>query len=168
MERWLRCVDQLTYKDVEVLMVDNSPNWDFYHRWKNKVPMVHLELPENTSSNRRIALSMEYIRKVFLEGNYEWWLNLESDVIVPPYTIEFMLPYAKAHDWVAMSYPNRNQKTWICGCFGCTLFSREIAKMSFEDAPDEECTDSWYEWKARDYKRYIFPMDVLKTEHLSA
>lgn len=125
-QEWIDCVNNLDYPDYDVLVVDNSPDEDFYLRWKDKVNMVHLpNTDQSENASARINASMEVIKKHFLKGNYEWWFNLESDVIIPPHGLNLLLKYPS--DWTSHGYPCRGGSGMMQG-IGCSLLSKSIAE----------------------------------------
>ncbi len=165
--RWLQAINRLNYSDYSVFVVDNSDTLDFYNTWSGRVPMVHLDLKDETP-DRRIALSMEYIREQFLASKFSWWLNVETDILIPPTAISTMLHYANGMDMVAAPYLHRTEDRWIDGCFGCTMFSRKIAEVSFADAPKDSHTDMfWREKVDGKYRISEMPRHVLQLEHLN-
>lgn len=125
-QAWIDNVKALTYPDIDIFVVDNSPTVDFMNRYKDQVPMVHIDLPQGEKeAGERISRSMEVIREHFLAGDYEYWMNIESDVIPPTNIIEFMLEHGKGADWVAHGYPGRGGDGYMQG-IGCALFNRNI------------------------------------------
>lgn len=173
--QWIAAVKALTYPNLEVLVVDNSHRLDFYNRWKTKVPMVRLDPgePGQMHANRRIALSMELIRGHYLRNDFQWWLNIESDVIVPPDTIEIMLAQSEGIDMLCAPYPVRDrQSDWNTNSFGCTLFSRRLmGEMSFRDAPENPTTDRWIHNEiiapaGGRFKVHNLPVGILGIRHL--
>lgn len=167
MTRWLNAIRFLDYPSYSVLMVDTSNGTDFFERWRKQVAMAHLELATETTPDSRVAMGMEAIRKAFLVGDWQIWLNIEADVIVPPHTIRMMLPYMRGVDFLAAPYPHRREPRMIEGCFGCTMFSRNIAHgLSFEDAPTDSHTDMWFRAKTAGYRVSNLPSHLLKLVHL--
>ncbi len=144
---WVDAVHAFTYPDLEILVVDNSHGLNFYNRWKSKVPMVRMDPgePGQMHANRRIALSMEVLRQKFIAEGFDFWLNLESDVVAPPNTVELLLEYVGSVDMFCAPYPVRDrQQDMNTNSFGCTLFSRLLmSEMSFKDAPENPTTDRW-------------------------
>jgi len=170
-QRWIDAAHALDYPNKEILVVDNSPSLDFMNRWKRKVPMIHLD-PGSKGPNQRIAMSMEFIRHTFLKGDYAYWFNLESDVIVPPDALNVLLKYGDA-DWVSSYYPARGGTEFQNG-FGCSLFSKKLVEHSpFEDAPESTTTDGW--WWHTIIKPNVFKLNLkivelwgpLKIQHLA-
>lgn len=128
MQEWIDCVNALDYPNYDILVVDNSPTPDFYERWEDKVNMIHLPNQDQSEvASARINASMEVIKKHFLEGDYTWWFNLESDVIVPPNMLKTLLEYPS--DWTSHDYEVRGGGGRMTG-IGCSLLSRDIAEVA--------------------------------------
>lgn len=137
---WLDAVRQFP---CETLVVDNSETLDFFYQWKYQVPLLHLDVGDEPP-NRRIALSMEHIRQYFLAGEWDWWWDIESDVIPSFYLWDFVQPYlARDYLWMTVPYPKRDEM--LERSFGCTFFSRRVLKqIDFGEAPSEQTTDGWF------------------------
>jgi hypothetical protein len=139
-QRWIDCVHRLPAKP---LVVDNSRRLEYFEKWRSRVNMVHIDLGDEPS-HRRIALSMEYIRKYVLAHDYQWWFSLESDNLVPSYTLQFMLAQSDT-EWITLPYPSRTTGQMLDRSFGCCLFSRSLlARVDFSEAPVDASTDGWF------------------------
>ena len=168
-QRWIDNVKKFTYPNIEIFCVDNSPNEEFMNRYKDQVPMVHIEVSQEPGENHtRITKSMAVIQRKFLAGNYERWFNLECDVIPPSNIIEFMLKYGRDTDWISHCYPirdsfNVNYQQGI----GCALLSRAIAEsVDYELASSP---DAWLWEEVRNAEKFTtmelwqyFPIKHLK------
>lgn len=163
--RWIDCVNSLDYPNYEVLVVDNSPTMKFMQRWQDKVPMVHITADQGESPNLRICQSMAVLQQKFLAGDYAYWFNLESDVIVPPEAIKVMKQFDA--DWVSHAYPPRGAIGLTQG-IGCSLFTKPIMQAhSFADASPQNGPDGWF-WEQIMYDfRTIELYGLMQTEHLS-
>jgi hypothetical protein len=162
---WIDAVNNIIVPH-DTLVVDNSPSIMFSVKWGTEVPMVW----ENCGSDkpyRRITKSMELIRGYFLSSEYTHWLNIETDVIVPPDIATFMLAHSEGVDWLNFPYPYRNRQ--ITTGFGCALFSRRIMEHeSFSCAPDDYAPDAWFWDKVYQKHSVSWIRDSsLKLEHLS-
>ncbi len=165
--RWVEAIRRLTYTDATVLVADNSSTTAFWEKWHTQVPMVHLDLDLDEPPNRKIALSMEYLRETLLESKMEWWFNVEADVIVPPETLDFMLAKAKGIDWLSLPYPSRTEDRMLWNSFGCSLFSRHMMEHeSFKDAPEHPTTDGWFYNKIEHRYRFKKLESALVPVHL--
>lgn len=168
-ERWINAVSRITYQPLQVCVVDNSDSLNYIASWQHRIPMVHLDLAGETP-DRRIALSMEYIRtELFLANKIDFWLDIEVDVLPPPHVVDVMLRQAEGVDFAAAPYRHRKEDRMIRGCFGCSIFSRRIAEVSFKDAPSDRHTDVW--WRERVMGKYRLndvPEHLLRLEHLDS
>jgi hypothetical protein len=165
-QRWIDNVRAFTYPNYDILVVDNSDTPDFYERWKNQVPMIHALI--EGGSYQKIAKSMEIIRQRFIDGGYDYWLNLESDIIPPTDIIESLLLLGNDADWINHSYPERLVNAQQIG-IGCSIFSRHLMQdISLEGAGENGCISAWL----REFVRQQTPNKVvelwsmLKLEHL--
>lgn len=166
--RWINAISRITYQPLQVLVIDNSDSLNFMAEWQHQVPMDHLHLPEKTSDSR-IALTMEAIRLRFLESDCSFWLNVESDIIVPPHAVDMMLRQIEGVDFVAAPYKHRKENRLIRGCFGCSMFNRRIAEVSFKDAPSDSHTDTfWRERVIGKYRLKDMPDHLMQLEHLDS
>lgn len=144
-QKWVNMAKSLTYPNYDILVVDNSKTEDFYNKYKDQIPMIHLTFgPEEKDDNMyRVCRSMNEVRKHFLKGGYDYWMNIEADNIPPPDVIETLMKYQPA-DWIAHTYPAGNGVGFMAG-IGCSLLSRRLITdfdMSdvsiFDDSPDSE------------------------------
>jgi len=167
-QRWIDRVKEFTYPNFEIFVVDNSPTEDFYNRYKDQIPMVHIEV-NSPDYHRRITDSMAVIQKKFLSGDYYKWFNLECDIIPPKNMIEFMLEWGKDSDWISHSYPMRasqGQSSDVQQGIGCSMLSRPlVASVDYilADSPD-----AWLWENVRKAKKFT-TMELwqyLPVEHL--
>jgi hypothetical protein len=140
--------------DADLFLVDNSP--DPRHCEKvigyiheagiTRASMNWLDIRHDPSADEkrkraegtyRISLAREEIRKKILEGGYDAWFSLESDVFVPSNAIKELLRFIFKFHAVHHSYPFR-QPEWAglnAQGFGCSLIQREaLEKFGFADA----------------------------------
>lgn len=85
---------KLDYDNYDILIVDNSRTKKYYSKLKRKgVPVVHV----NRGLNSRVAhaKSLNKIREVFLKGDYDYWLSVESDLIPPVDIIQRLMGHDK-------------------------------------------------------------------------
>jgi len=114
--------------------------------WPNKTLLMVDTTNYPGGPNVKIGKGMEGIRQYFLVGPYDYWLNLEADIIAPPETVRVLLKYAgKEAAWVTHAYPLRHNPTEQAASFGCSLFSRRIIEENpFHEAPESPTTDAWW------------------------
>lgn len=159
MQRWIDNVKNFTFQNFDIFLVDNSPNENFYNRWKDKINIIHLKETENEKDMcRRIAISMEVIRQKFINGNYYRWLNLEIDVLPQNSNlIEIMLKYGQDTDWIAHTYPHRGSESEapVQAGVGCGMFSRRIMEyFNFNETGFDKCPDGWLWDKVRPLDKF--------------
>ena len=137
-QAWIDMARSIDYPNYEILVVDNSPTLDCYNRWKDKIPMIHIDTPTEWDSAQRVAASMEIVRQKFLNENFKWWFNVETDVIPDPDALKILI--AHAGDWVGHAFPGRGQTEQVSSGLGCSLFSRKIMEdFTFVGAGDCNC-----------------------------
>jgi hypothetical protein len=92
---WVNQVQNLTYKNYDIHVVDNSDNREFYDKWKEIIPMSRVS-PQNYDSVKSVmAKSHDLCRKKALDGGYEYLLHLESDIFCPNDIIESLMSHNK-------------------------------------------------------------------------
>ena len=81
-----------------IYVVDNTSDHGVYtSQLKNMIDckmIVNLDIPEEPTStkfHRKVTESVTYLRKIFLDSDYKYFLIVESDVIIPPNTIETLV-----------------------------------------------------------------------------
>jgi hypothetical protein len=84
----------LDYENFDVLIIDNSPDERYMALLKDAgLPAEHIDwIP---SAMDRIIASRNVLRQRFLEGNYDYFLSLEQDVLAQPETIKTLLAHKK-------------------------------------------------------------------------
>ncbi len=167
-QEWIDCVKAIDYPNLEIFVVDNSPNTDFLNRWIDQVPsMIHINSIQGTDStfvNIRTNMSMAIIAKKYLEGDYAWWFDLEADVIIPPQGLKLLLKYPS--DWTSHDYPVRGGGGRMSGV-GCSLLSKDIIKAyDFSNAPAHQGPDNYLWNKAMSTHTSITLTNILDVKHL--
>lgn len=80
-----------------IYVVDNtSDNGTYANQLRNIINcnIFNLDIaeePYNTRFHRKVAESVLFLRNIFLESDYKYFLIAESDVIIPPNTIDTLL-----------------------------------------------------------------------------
>lgn len=148
-QRWVDNVNSFTYPDVEILLVDNTFGAAFHKRWKEKIPVRHVGVTQTEQPVKRINKSMALIQRVFVNGEYDWWFNLEIDVLPDKDILEKMLKLSDGFDLVSHAYPGRKDKTIEHQGIGCSLVSKKLARrFNFENAGSAS-PDGWIWSKVR-------------------
>lgn len=81
LKEYIKGIKNLTYKNFDVLIVDNSKSNDYYDEIKKELPCVKDNWFE--SARDRIVHSRNLLRKKVLDENYDYFLSLEQDIIPP-------------------------------------------------------------------------------------
>lgn len=94
LEIYAKAVKNLTYKNFDILLVDNSEG----NNYMEKIKSLGLQAIKDQgfeAAIKRIVASRNLLRKYFLENNYDYLLSLEQDVIPQPDAIERLLKHGK-------------------------------------------------------------------------
>lgn len=80
-----------------IYVVDNTnDNGVYASELRNIIncSIVNLDIPiepQHTKFHRKVAESVLYLRDIFLKSDYKYFLIVESDVVIPPNTIDTLL-----------------------------------------------------------------------------
>jgi len=97
LEEWLDSVDKFTYKNLTKIIVDNSDDDGVYYESLKKrleprgYQVYHVA--RGASSREALARSQNFGRKVFLEGDYDYFFSLESDVFAKPNIVDALVSH---------------------------------------------------------------------------
>ncbi len=94
LELYAKAAKALTYKNFDVLLVDNSPTDDYLQKIKS-LGLPAIKGPYFETAVERIIASRNLLRQKFLEGGYDFLLSLEQDNLPPPDVIERLLAHNK-------------------------------------------------------------------------
>jgi len=92
-EEYCKGLKALTYKNHDVLLVENSENNEYFNKIKQSLPVI--KGPFYESALDRIIASRNILREKVVEGDYDYFLSLEQDVIPPKDIIERLLKHNK-------------------------------------------------------------------------
>ncbi len=93
-EDYLKAITSLTYKNYDILLVDNSTEDTFYHYLQQKnIPVMRKFT--NLPIKEKIVKSRNVLRETVLTKEYDYFLSLEQDVIPPKDVIEVLLEQNK-------------------------------------------------------------------------
>jgi len=187
---FVRAIVQLPF---DIIIIDNSPEAAFYERMDRLIETnesragnfyteyIGNQFLKSDSSRKRLTETRNQLRKFFLEGRYEFYLSLESDVIVTLQEIERLLvdyqngifgallergghdtvvskriDYEKGKRCQRYNYSFGELDGKIVECkgihLGCTLIPREILeKIEFR-----------YEKEIRQHDDSLFSVDVIR------
>jgi hypothetical protein len=90
---WLDLLKKLTYPDLEIFLVDNSPNPEFAKRIASLGFNVVWENPKGREIRYVMFTSMQRIATKFLSGDYSNLFILECDIFPPVDIVERLLKH---------------------------------------------------------------------------
>jgi glycosyltransferase involved in cell wall biosynthesis len=93
-DRFINRIKELTYENYDILLVDNSETNDFAKKIKSLgINVVKIKYDPN--SKKRLVSSRNYLREYALKNGYEYFFNLECDLIPPKDVIEQLMSHNK-------------------------------------------------------------------------
>ena len=109
-KEYLESIKNLSYPNYDILLVDNSETEEWYNQIKESsgVKIVRHGYDKPTVKERMVACR-NYLRSYALENGYDYFLDLDQDVIPPRDVIERLLSHKK--DFVTGIYFNYFEKT---------------------------------------------------------
>ncbi|MBS3150483.1 hypothetical protein J4425_01600, partial [Candidatus Woesearchaeota archaeon] len=118
LKEYLHGVRNLTHKYVDLVLVDNSKNSDYYN-----------------SVKERIVSSRNKLKEYFLKNDYDYLLSLEQDVVPPKDVIERLMKHGK--DICSGLYFKEKDNELIPIMY--VPYKNEFAKLlKFEEIPENE------------------------------
>jgi hypothetical protein len=90
---WLQMLKSLSFPDMEIFLVDNSPNADFARKIQGMGFNCVWEDPRGREIRYVMCSSNERARVKFLSGDYTHFFSLECDIFPPPDIIERLLSH---------------------------------------------------------------------------
>jgi hypothetical protein len=90
---WLEMLRGLTYKNLEIFLIDNSPSPDFARKINKLGFNCVWENPGNREIRYVMCSSNERSRVKFLSGDYTHFFSLECDIFPPANIIEKLLSH---------------------------------------------------------------------------
>ena len=94
LQQYANSIKKLTYKNHDVLLVDNSEDNVYFEKIKSLgIPVI--KGPWFESARDRIIASRNILRQKVLDEGYDYFLSLEQDVLPPENFIESLLKHNK-------------------------------------------------------------------------
>ncbi len=94
-EDYLEGLRNLSYKNKEILLLDNSPDEELFKELK-KEPFLKVEKTEHIENVREmVKRDRNTLRERVLNGGFDYFLSLEQDVVPPKNCIETLLSRKK-------------------------------------------------------------------------
>lgn len=92
--QYTEAIKKFTYKNHDVLLVDNSPNENYLSRIRSlELPVI--SGPYFESARDRIVASRNILRQKAIDDGYDYFLSLEQDVIPPSDILERLTRHNK-------------------------------------------------------------------------
>jgi hypothetical protein len=97
-DQWLDLLANMTYLELDFLIVENSNDSRNYAEIKSQndwIDVVRCKPKPRETIRDRVLRSTKIIYDRFINGGYDYWFSLESDVFCPINTIEHLLGLRK-------------------------------------------------------------------------
>ncbi|MBW3014317.1 glycosyltransferase family 2 protein [Candidatus Woesearchaeota archaeon] len=95
LEPFLEGINNLDYDNFDILAVDNSETDEYFKHLQSKGVPAMRDAKEYPDKFEKIRGSRKMIKNIFLKGDYQYLLYLDSDVIVPKDAIKQLLSRKK-------------------------------------------------------------------------
>ncbi len=109
LEKYYEGIKNLSYKNYDILLVDNSKDNNYFNKIK-KIGLPVTKGPWFDGALDRIIKSRNILRRKVLDEGYDYFLSLEQDIIPPKDILERMLKHKK--DIITGVYFIRNKNNW--------------------------------------------------------
>jgi len=195
LKEYLEGIKNLTYKNFDLVLVDNSKNDYYFNKLKSSgINVIKGKYFE--SAKDRVIDSRNILREYCLKNDYDYLLSLEQDVVPPKDVIERLLKHDKEITGALYFYLGDDNKTllpmiWIhyegeyakrlmfneipedklievitCG-LGCILIKKEVlGKIKFRYVKDEEPWDDlWFCEDAREKGFKVYVDTGVRCKH---
>ncbi len=94
LDEFLTAVRSLTYKNVDILIADNSKDNSYADRIRRQGFNV-IRYERRTSAKQTLVETRNLLRQKFLNGGYDHFFSVEQDVILTPNIIQELLKHEK-------------------------------------------------------------------------
>ena len=94
LEKFLKGLNGINYPNYKHVFIDNSHDEKYSEKLKKLgYDVIHVNRADNT--REAIAISQNMARKIALEGNYNYLMSLESDIIPPKDVVQRLIRHGK-------------------------------------------------------------------------
>ncbi len=93
LDEFIQRIKSLTYKNYDILLIDNSKTDKLYNKLKDTIPIKRMKYIKE--ARKRVTTAHNLLRKHVLKNNYDYLLNLDQDTIPPKNVIETLLKHNK-------------------------------------------------------------------------
>lgn len=91
-DEWIEMVRNLSYPGLDILLIDNSKDEQYHHKFLEAgLLCIHVR-PEGNAMDY-ITECQNVIRDYALQNKYDFLFSLETDVFVPKNIIEYLISY---------------------------------------------------------------------------
>lgn len=95
LDKYLIALKNFDYPNYDILLIDNSDDESFYEKLKSlNIPVIR-KGNENPSIKMKMIIGRNYLREKVLNEKYEWFFNLDQDVIPPKDTLKKLISHDK-------------------------------------------------------------------------
>lgn len=95
LEEYLKGVRSLTYKNKDILLIDNSPDKEMFNSLKKNKDIEMIKSEHTDNIRGMIVRDRNLLRKRALEKGYDYFFSLEQDVVPPADVIEKLMANSK-------------------------------------------------------------------------
>jgi glycosyltransferase involved in cell wall biosynthesis len=188
---FLESLSNLTYQNKIIKIIDNTQGLDYLARLNaikdyfenlKSCEIKHIDIslePRGSLFNRAVAESLLFLQKDFLKSDCDYFVTIESDVIVPPNLLELFCEALGNADLIGGLYYNLSYHTkedWEGDDFvysngeltGCACFSRKIlGKIEFRQGENSAAfPDAYFSQDAMANGFKIGRQRKIKCQHL--
>jgi len=110
--RWVEAISKLDYPNIELFVIDNSPDTEYVEYVKAKLPenfkstVIHIDV-DKEDPEERISYARELIRKKVIDEGFDWWFSWETDTIAPPNILKELLSFGDRFKLIHHMSPSR-------------------------------------------------------------
>ena len=118
LKKYADAVKDLTYKNYDILLVDNSKDESYAKKIK-ELGLPVIKTPYSEYAKDRVITARNLLRERALEGKYDYLFSLEQDVIPPKNIIEGLLRHKKevvsgvVYHFFPKRKENKEAQEWI-------------------------------------------------------
>ena len=92
---YLAALKGFDYPNYDILLIDNSDDEAFYQKLKDLGIPVIRKGHDNPSIKMKMIIGRNHLRQKVLEEGYDWFFNLDQDVIPPRDTLKKLTSHSK-------------------------------------------------------------------------